>query len=400
VSRESRVSRPLVALILLLVAAAAAAVALHLREAGRSSPEAADIELAEGTLERLRSLGYAEWVDLEEESALQAGIVVNDTERSYPGINIYNSRPRSEAHLMAMDGRILHTWSSHHSRGWHHIEMDDEGNLFVIQSLLGLMKLDWDSNIVWHMNTMAFHHDLAIASNGDIYGLSRVRRVVSFEGEQITIEDDRITILSPEGDVKKLVSCYDLLGAYLYRGKRKEEDLYKLCHFNNVEVLERDVPGFSKKGQVLVSLRNVNIIAVVDLDEEKIVWKWGEADLDAQHHPALLGNDNILVFDNGSSRGYSRIIEVNPRTEQIEWEYRADPPMEFFSYGRGGNQKLPNGNVLITESDEGRVFEITPDGEVVWEFFNPDVNPRKGKRAAIYRFMRLMPEMTRNLALD
>ena len=56
---------------------------------------------------------------------------------------------------------------------------------------------------------------------------------------------------------------------------------------------------------------------------------------------------------------------------------------------RGAAQKLPGGNVLITESDEGHAFEVTRDGKIVWEFWNPDVMGRDNPtRAVIYRMTR------------
>ena len=94
---------------------------------------------------------------------------------------------------------------------------------------------------------------------------------------------------------------------------------------------------------------------------------------------------HILVFDNGRSRGWSRVVEVDPETKKIVWQYRAK---DFFSRLRGGAQRLPNGNTLVTESVKGRVFEVTPDGEIVWDFSNPEVT-KDGKRRQIYRMFRL-----------
>ena len=72
----------------------------------------------------------------------------------------------------------------------------------------------------------------------------------------------------------------------------------------------------------------------------------------------------------------------------IEWEYKSEPPEKFFSTQRGASQRFPNGNTLITESDKGRAFEITKDGKVVWEFYNPHVKKKKKERAPIYRLLR------------
>jgi len=95
-----------------------------------------------------------------------------------------------------------------------------------------------------------------------------------------------------------------------------------------------------------------------------------------------------MVFENAPSRGYSRILEIDPPAKKTVWQYQADPLEEFFSVNRGGCQRLPNGNTLITESNEGRVFEIAQTGEVVWEFYNPDVVD--GKRGIIHNLRRII----------
>jgi outer membrane protein assembly factor BamB len=100
----------------------------------------------------------------------------------------------------------------------------------------------------------------------------------------------------------------------------------------------------------------------------------------------MLPNGRVLLFNNGTEQ--STVLEVDPRTDKIEWQYTAPG---FFSEKRGSNQRLANGNTLITESDRGRVFEVTPEGEVVWEFVNPATTD-DGKREALWRMVRLDPE--------
>jgi len=79
----------------------------------------------------------------------------------------------------------------------------------------------------------------------------------------------------------------------------------------------------------------------------------------------LMKNGNILIFDNGVNRSYSympssKVIEVNPKTNQIVWEYQGGGIYgnQFFSSVMGGAQELPNGNILITDSLSGRIFEV------------------------------------------
>ena len=84
-----------------------------------------------------------------------------------------------------------------------------------------------------------------------------------------------------------------------------------------------------------------------------------------------------MIFDNGRARQYSRVVEVDPRTDKIVWQYQPDNPRSFFSDSRGAAQRLPNGNTLITESDRARAFEVTADGNTVWTFRNPLRNSRR-----------------------
>lgn len=104
----------------------------------------------------------------------------------------------------------------------------------------------------------------------------------------------------------------------------------------------------------------------------------------------MLPNGNLLIFDNGRRRGWSRILEVEPATGTIAWNYRGEPPQSFSSPVRGSVQALSNGNLLVTESARGRVFEVTRGGTMVWTFLNPEF--QKASRRQIYRMQRVPPE--------
>ena len=121
----------------------------------------------------------------------------------------------------------------------------------------------------------------------------------------------------------------------------------------------------------------------------------------------------MLVFDNGGSSGYgfagpiapngvgafaratSRVLEINPVTLELVWSYAAP---RFFSTNISGAQRLPNGNTLITEGAGGRVFEVTNDSAIVWEYMNPlFAGPRPSND--VYRAYRLpydwIPQLAR-----
>jgi len=127
-----------------------------------------------------------------------------------------------------------------------------------------------------------------------------------------------------------------------------------------------------------------------------------------QHHAHMIpaglpGEGNILVLDNGGRSGYggsggypryirkySRVIEFNPLTLEVVWQYGAEGGDEmFFSPNMGSAQRLPNGNTLITDGANGRVFEVTPDKDIVWEFIPPIIGKKDN---AIYRAYRVPPE--------
>ena len=168
---------------------------------------------------------------------------------------------------------------------------------------------------------------------------------------------------------------------------------------------------------VLWSSRSASIIAIIDRTGA-IVWKMGPDYRDTpalaelgqivgQHHSHIIpkglpGAGNLLVFDNGGSAGYgapnptaptgrnssarfwSRVLEVNPVTFQKVWEYSIEGQerIMFFSQYVSSAQRLPNGNTLITEGADGRIFEVTADKEIVWEYINPyfAVDPNRTNR--------------------
>jgi len=159
--------------------------------------------------------------------------------------------------------------------------------------------------------------------------------------------------------------------------------------------------------------RETNIIAIIDKKTGKIVWKVGP-DYDTseelkqlgwiigQHHAHMIprglpGEGNILVFDNGgwagygspnpgspkgiknALRDYSRVLEFDPITLKIVWQYTPAEagfvmPVDanrFYSPFISSAQRLPNGNTLITEGSGGRIIEVTPNHEIVWEYISP-----------------------------
>lgn len=177
---------------------------------------------------------------------------------------------------------------------------------------------------------------------------------------------------------------------------------------------------------ILWGSRTANIIAIVDRTSGAIVWRMGPdyteskplaalGQIIGQHNPHIIpkglpGAGNLLVFDNGGASGYgspnpgapaginiagrfhSRVLEINPTTFEKVWEYSLTGPVSFlfFSHYVSSVQRLENGNTLVTEGAIGRIFELTPAKEIIWEyvspFFGDDNNVRTNR---IYRAERV-----------
>ncbi|WP_438448744.1 aryl-sulfate sulfotransferase [Gorillibacterium sp. sgz5001074] len=179
---------------------------------------------------------------------------------------------------------------------------------------------------------------------------------------------------------------------------------------------------------IIWDARETNIIAITDRRTGEIVWRLGP-DYSApevkhlgwiigQHHAHIIprglpGEGNLLVFDNGGWAGYgqpnpsspigvknalrdhSRILEINPVTLEIEWQYTPTEagflaPLDsyrFYSPYISSAQRLPNGNTLITEGADGRIFEVTREHELVWEYISPYKNKRNTNM--VYRSYRV-----------
>jgi hypothetical protein len=176
--------------------------------------------------------------------------------------------------------------------------------------------------------------------------------------------------------------------------------------------------------------RQTNIIAITDKKTGKIVWQvgpdYGHKDpykslgqIIGQHHAHMIprglpGEGNILVFDNGGWAGYgapnpgaptglynalrdfSRVLEFDPVSFEIIWQYTPveagfKPPVDCYKFYSGyisSAQRLPNGNTLITEGADGRLIEVSPTHEIVWEYISPYFGNQKNQNL-VYRAYRV-----------
>ncbi|GAB7094562.1 hypothetical protein JCM30237_17150 [Halolamina litorea] len=136
-------------------------------------------------------------------------------------------------------------------------------------------------------------------------------------------------------------------------------------HVNDVEVIRNGT-------ELLLSPRNFDQVIAVNIESGEITERLGtdgdHSTLYEQHNPDWLttddGDPTILVADSENDR----VIEYT-KNDAGEWE-------EVWSVGSSASlswprdaDRLPNGNTLIVDSMNHRVIEVTPQGEIVWEYF-------------------------------
>ncbi len=344
------------------------------------------------------------------------GVSVFKRACAQPGLNLITSGHAQEAVLMDMEGKIIHRWAYDFADAFpDHDEAEDRkeahiystdfwrrtylypnGDLLAIYDGYGIIKLDRDSRLIWASDCGA-HHDLFVNTDGLIYVLSRQPRKIPRFSQSRPVIEGFITVLDEDGTVLRSVSVIDAFerSPYALLLRRKPIVLPDLLHTNTVQVLDgshEDRSGIFRRGHVLISPRNIDVIAIVNLAEERVVWaltgQWA-----AQHEPTLLPNGNILLFDNQGHYGMSKIIEFDPLTQEIVWAYEGTPENGFYTETSGTTHRLPNGNTLIVESNSGRAFEVAVDGEIAWEYFNPERAGEKGELiATLFDVVRLETE--------
>jgi hypothetical protein len=347
-------------------------------------------------LEKLRALGYIGHADPLPPDA-KIGTLSWDRERAAAGVNLITNSHFCSTQLIGMDAELYRTWSVPSCHRWGNAVLTPQGDLIVegrdeyeednpVASFEAhyLMRFGWDGTVLWKKQIPA-HHDVDLTPDGKILTLTYRHELVPSIDERVLVRENYLVLLTPDGDVLEEVSLRELLEgrpdafsmAAVKRRMFEGQDELDILHANSVEWMRR--PELAARSEiygphnVLVCIRNQDTLAILDWKARKLVWAWGRGEISGPHDATLLPGGNILAFDNGLGREWSRVIEVDPLSREIVWEYRAPEPKSFYSGTRGANQRLANGNTLITESDAGRVFEVTPDGTIVWEFMNPNV---------------------------
>jgi len=363
----------------------------------------------------------------------RASGLTKTSKQACDGYTVYCSiKSENEINLLNIEGEIVHKWKPMVTPDF--AEMLPNGNLMVLGAVLDsglsesirpstLLELDWDGNVVWeYVNRKHnLHHDFARLKNGNtlilqggpipkihssrvIGGVSgtdntpgkAIRLALNSKGRQeqsggqgsggqgslsryetlrwkyamfrmnSNMIGDSFVEITPDG--RKVWEWH------VYKNlNKKTNPICPLCHRKEWTHTNSCEPIWDDTA-ILTTFRHTHGLYIIDRKSGDIIWEYHEG-LGHPHDPTMLENGNILLFDNGEHSSLppnSRVIEINPETEKIEWSYT---DKTFFSPIAGGAQRLWNGNTLICDSCHGRIFEVTNDGKKVWEYINPAYSP-------------------------
>ncbi|MEO0957530.1 MAG: arylsulfotransferase family protein [Pseudomonadota bacterium] len=319
-----------------------------------------------------------------------------------------------EIRLVALDGTVVHRWpfspatlteGIEHLRNrplveWNYdthgaVALPDGSVVFNIDHK-ALLKLDRCGELVWRVDEPT-HHSVELNDDGSFWVSSAEKHwdqstlpLLPFDAP---LSEDTLLQVGADGTILREISLLDVflendamglltlaggISPKTYRAYRPDMSR-EVFHLNDVEALPAAMaaafPGF-EAGDVVISLRNRNLIMVLDPDTKAI--KWHSIGNWTRHHdPDWHADGTIRVFDNnrdgtetGEILGSSRIIAIRPRDNTETLLLGAEDDPYFHTTRRGKSQSLSGGRLLITEAEAGRVFITNAANEIVWEYVN------------------------------
>jgi hypothetical protein len=360
-------------------------------------------------------------VDQQKIRRWRTGLIAHDPALAQPGYTLF--APMSgdgTVYLIDMAGEVAHSWRMPHRPGLYG-HLLDNGHLFYGGKIMtdldrfeawarfkagAAMEVDWQGRILWEVRHPDHHHDARKLRNGNVLLLCLrplpaeiARRVQGgLPGTEAPGPDgagliyaDYLIEMTTSGEIVWEWRSWDHMAPEAYP-MTLQDHRAEWTHGNTV--------AETADGNILVSFRNISTVVKIERATGNIIWQFGSPPLAQQHDPRPLPNGNILIFDNGTHRRdnpatFSRVIEVDPRTSEIVWQYSDPALFDFFSPYISGAQRLANGNTLICEGSFGRLFEVTHEGLVVWEYISPyffEDPARPGLNNRVFRAFRYTPE--------
>jgi len=338
-----------------------------------------------------------------------------DPARAFAGFTLFapTGNTNKTVYLIDMKGEVVHTWEMPYPPG-NYGYLTERGTLFyngkipnpthVGQSPFqggAALEMDWKGRILWEVNNPDHHHDGLRLKNGNVLLMCStplsdeiVRNVkggrAGTEYDNGKMNGDYLIEMTTKGEIVWQWRTWEHMDPADYPITAVQDNRDEWTHAN----------GFSEMpdGNILLSFRNVSSVIMINRATGAVYWKLGAPPLSGQHAPYILANGHILLFDNGPHRlddtfPFSRVLEIDPATKSIVWKFQEPIPQNFFSARISNAQRLPNGNTLINEGVLGRFFEVTREGDTVWEYVNPHfAGPPRAPNNQVFRVYRYTAE--------
>ena len=331
-------------------------------------------------------------VDQQKIRRARTGLIAYDATCAQQGYTLFCPMfGDGSVYLIDMLGRIVHSWYLPYRPGLYGYLLDNGHLLYSGKTMHGLrrfdawprvkggvvLEVDWHGRVCWQVEQPDHHHDARLLRNGNVIMVCSSplpnELTCRVEGGQPGTETDG----QMYGDyLLELTTAGQVVWEW-----RSWEHLEPTRHpitlqDRRAEWTHANSVAETPDGNLVVSFRNISTVVMIEKSTGNVIWRLGSPPLAQQHDPRPLENGNILIFDNGTHRRdhpapHSRVIEVDPRTDAIVWEYSDTCLFDFFSPYISNAQRLPNGNTLICEGCHGRIFEVTRQGDVVWEYVSP-----------------------------
>ncbi len=365
-------------------------------------------------------------------SVYPIGTTLYKPERCSGGYNLVSGS--GVVKLVNMNGEVVHRWhvDADGKKGFiHRARLLPNGRLMLLfggkddgesaaqrrwKNVNGhVAEFDWEGNETWsYAPEHSPHHDFWPMESGSVFLLCTIsvpeeyrQKIADPERRATGIHGDELIEVNREGQVvwrwlqhehMDVNQCNPITANLDWAGGAHNNTIADWTHTNTIQALpeNRWYDGGDtrfKPGNILQSMRQIDTISIVDRDSGDVVWSYTgdyNGGLSGQHEPHMIekglpGAGNIIVFDNGTSPyrdlahcGCSYVLEINPSDNSVAWVY--EDGHFFFARFTASCQRLPNGNTLILESMCRRLFEVTPEKEIVWEHILTDAAQR------VYRY--------------
>ena len=305
------------------------------------------------------------------------------------------------AAIINRDGSVVHTWDFNPDEifdGSQHVGLSaqqvypsgvylsDSGDLLVsfqnqggYPYSYGMAKYSFDGTLLW--NKVGFdHHWFDVSADGSIY--SPVLRIVAgsltVAGKELkclggSYYEDYVRVYSASGEILNEYSMLELLRKSGFDALLSSaNDPCDPTHLNDIRLLDASEFGLNDRDTklVILSLRNINSVAIADLSTFEILWI--VSGLTREQHSPRMFHDGVVVFDNYAGQNRSEIVSIHPGSFAKTIVYPRTEGTAFYSDTAGYIDLSDDGRrAIVSETKAGRILEIDMQtGSVLWEFLN------------------------------